>query len=94
MLTLLYVHLMFFSIKRDCALDLSGDDMVKITAVGADDLAPAGAPAEDEIEITPEMIRAGAAVLTPKQVAKLMDSWESPMAVAEKVFLAMIRAAK
>jgi hypothetical protein len=45
------------SFERDCALDLAGDDMVKLTAVGADDLAPTGAPAdENEIEITPEMI--------------------------------------
>lgn len=53
----------------------------------------AGAP-KDEIEVTPEMIRAGAAVLSPKTVANLMDCWASPTDVAEKVFRAMIQAAR
>lgn len=53
--------------------------MAKISAVGADDSAPAGAP-EHEIEITPEIIRRSAGILlcadyrfeTEEDVAKEM----------------------
>lgn len=46
----------------------------------------------DENEITPAMLHAGSDALDPTTVCRLYDSAASPAAVAEKVFLAMLRA--
>jgi len=47
-----------------------------------------------EIEVTPEMLQAGADVLSPKLCCRLVDSFVSPAEVAEAVFQAMILASK
>lgn len=61
--------------------------------VAAERSEAAGVP-EDKIEIALDMLRAGVAVLSPRQISDLMDCWKSPAEVAEKVFRAMIRAAR
>jgi hypothetical protein len=42
-----------------------------------------------EIEITPEMIEAGAAILDVDTAQDLMEGWARPREVAEAVYLAM-----
>jgi hypothetical protein len=51
----------------------------------------AGAP---DIRITAEMISAGISALNPQVIIDLRDGWIRPSEVAERIFLAMIRAAK
>lgn len=68
--------------------------MDKLTAVGAAESAPAGAPAEDEIEITPEMIEAGLDELSPKTVVDLYESWANPVTVIRAIYVAMLQASR
>ena len=57
--------------------------------LAVDSKEAAGAPG---IEITDEMLHAGADVLSPKTCCRLVDSVLSPMEVAAAVFLAMSQA--
>jgi hypothetical protein len=57
-------------------------------------LNPKERPEASEIEVTDQMVHAGVKELSPKVIVDLMESWISPAAVAERVFRAMIRAAR
>lgn len=61
-------------------------DSVSVASVHAES---AGAPAEDEIEITPEMIAAGVEILEDYFYAELLESAVSPKAICNELFRAM-----